>query len=405
MNLVFGYEADGRVFPDADSAAGMLDKAIVGPLGLVQMIETQVGLLGPQVSNAARIATYATKLRVTGNGRFWAESYAKDPWTTASTLLDWRDGLVAGGWKGGEAGVARVDDLATAETASPPLPAGISDRAAALIDAVPNRPGLRIRHLMLVEPRALLPVLWQRLIAILEQAGVIVSEEDPGVSSAQPGSDLFKVQNALAGGSLEPLCGDGTFTIVEADTELMAAEVVADWLAASPLEDLDGTVILEPTGDTSLLDHGLRARDVPALGLSAASPWRGALQVLPLAFAAAWRPFDPRVLLDLLLLPRPPIDGWAASLLSRALSTEPGIGGRAWRQAWDKIETRLVERFTAKDAASAQKKTETVLEDWRAWTETDSFDRRHGMPLADARAICGRVVVWHLTVRMRPFFS
>ncbi|WP_152970991.1 hypothetical protein, partial [Rhizobium ecuadorense] len=82
----------------------------------------------------------------------------------------------------------------------------------------------------------------------------------------------------LSGEPVQPLAGDGTLTMVEADTELMAAETIADWLAALPSEDLRGSVILASDGDTALLDHALRARGIPALGLSASSPWRGALQ-------------------------------------------------------------------------------------------------------------------------------
>ena len=60
--------------------------------------------------------------------------------------------------------------------------------------------------------------------------------------------------------------GDGTLVTIEADTSLMAAEAVAEWLAASPDVDLAGTVILSPNGDTSLLDAALEARGLPALG-------------------------------------------------------------------------------------------------------------------------------------------
>ena len=151
-----------------------------------------------------------------------------------------------------------------------------------------------------------------------------------------------------------------------------------------PSEDLHGTVILASDGDTALLDHALRARCVPALGLSASSPWRGALQVLPLAFAAAWQPFDPRVLLNLFLLPRPPVAAWVARRLARALSEEPGVGGRAWREAWAQIEERSLEINTQSDADIARRKTDTTLAEWRAWTEVGRFARGEGMPLSEA---------------------
>ncbi|OMP74285.1 hypothetical protein BV900_00425 [Agrobacterium tumefaciens] len=393
MHLIFGLAAGGRVYPDAHDASGSLDKDVVGPLGLVQTLETQVGMLRPSLSKAVRISTYLAKLRSCGGDRFWASSFSKDPWSTAATLLEWRDTLVGGGWRGTEIRSNRIDDLAAAESVEPILPAGLEDRAIALLDVLKTRPGLRIHRLGLADRRDLLPPLWARIVGALESVGVTIFQyEQPEL--APEGSDLRIVQRVLSGEHVQPLTGDGTFTMVEADTELMAAETTADWLAALPSEDLRGSVIIASDGDTALLDHALRVRGVPALGLSASSPWRGALQVLPLAFAAAWQPFDPRVLLNLFLLPRPPVAAWVARRLARTLSEEPGVCGRAWREAWAQIEVRLLEINTQSDADTARRKTDTTLAEWRAWTEVGRFARGEGMPLSEAMAICGRVAAW-----------
>jgi hypothetical protein len=194
----------------------------------------------------------------------------------------------------------------------------------------------------------------------------------------------------LAGGACRALAGDGSFVLVEADTALMAAEALADWLAAGPAD----AVILAPDGDTALLDRALTARGLPALGLSSASPWRGALQVLPLAFALAWRPFNPRALLNLLMLPRPPIARWAASKLSRAVAAEPGLGGVAWTRAWAEIEARLLEIHAEAGPEEARAKTDRTLADWRSWTDVGLFDRTAGISAEGVRAIAGRVAAW-----------
>ncbi|MEI1249877.1 PD-(D/E)XK nuclease family protein [Rhizobium aouanii] len=393
MQLIFGLAADGRVYPDAHDAAGSLDKDIVGPLGLVQTLETQLGMLAPNVPKALRIATYLAKLRACKGNRFWTSSFSKDPWSTAAAILEWRDTLVGGGWSGTAIGSPRVDDLAAVEAIDPALPAGLEDRAIALLDVLTTRPGLRICQIGLVDRRDLLSPLWARMVEALEAVGVTIFDHEQA-ELAIDGSDLRIVQRVLSGEPIQPLAGDGTFTMVEADTELMAAETVADWLAAGPPEDLQGTVILASDGDTALLDHALRARGVPALGLSESSPWRGALQVIPLVFAAAWRPFDPRVLLNLFLLPRPPVAAWVARRLARALSEEPGVGGRIWQDAWAQIENRLLEINTQSDPDTARRKTDTTLADWRAWTEVGRFERGEGIPLAEAMAICGRVAAW-----------
>src|SRR5262249_34903487 len=156
--------------------------------------------------------------------------FSKDAWSTAATLLSWRDTLVAGGWARGPIDTPRVDDLAAAETCGPVLPLGLIDRAVALEAALPDRPGLRLSKLYLLEPKDALPPAWRRLIDKLMGAGVAVREH-VGRSAAQIGTDLCRVQKALGGELPDALVGDGSFVMVEADTTLMAAEVLADWLA------------------------------------------------------------------------------------------------------------------------------------------------------------------------------
>lgn len=172
----------------------------------------------------------------------------------------------------------------------------------------------------------------------------------------------------------------------------MAAEALAEWLAAGSEEDLAGTVVVSCDGDTALLDRALQARGLPALGQSAASPWRGALQVLPLAFAASWAPFDAKALLDLLLLPRPPIGRSAARKLARALAREPGTGGAAWGRAWAELEADLAQRFADHPAAEAE--ITRRLARWREWTTGGLYSRADGVPAEAARGIAARVGQW-----------
>ncbi|WP_225199233.1 PD-(D/E)XK nuclease family protein [Gluconobacter oxydans] len=394
MQLFFGMAADGRTFPDhPGGGAGAVDCAVVGPAGLIDALEAQLGLLGPPVPKAVRIAAYLAKLRAAGDSRFWSASFSKDSWSTAVQLLGWRDTLVAGGWTGATLGSVRLDDLAAAESAGAPMPAGLADRLAALVTAVGVRPGLRLKKLRLLEPRARFAPAWARLLNALLGVGVLL-EDGAAEAAAGPSTDLGRVQATLRGEPPEALVGDGSFALLEADTALMAAEAVADWLAAGGQASLAGTVVLAPDGDTALLDHALAARGLPALGLSKPSPWRGALQVLPLAFAVAWRPFDPKALLNLLILPRPPIGRFAAGRLARVLVAEPGLDGPAWVQAWEGIAATLLENEEEPDSAAAARKVACKVEQWRAWTQGGQFGRADGMSVANARQIAGRVAAW-----------
>ncbi len=391
MKLVFGLGADGRIWPETAEAAGDLDDAVVGPHGLVGLIQSQLGLGGPIISHPSRVAAWLSKVRAAGSGRFWAQSFDKDPWSTAETLLDWRDALMDGGWTGQRVGAARIDDLADAGHAGAPLPPGLADRLALAALSIADRPGLRIASLALIEPRDLAPPAIARLLDALEAAGVeIIPPSAPTLAAA--GSDLRRVQDALAGGGRDALTGDGSLVVIQSDTAVMAAETVADWLASGPAD----AVILAPDGDTALLDRALKARGLPALGLSGASPWRGALQVLPLAFATAWQPFDARALLDLMMLPRPPISRWAARRLARTLAEHPGTGGAAWLETWAGLESRLLELNAAEE--DPEGKTGLTLAQWRAWTQVGQHDRAVGMPLDAVREIAGRVAAWAIRI-------
>lgn len=398
MELIFGLHADGRTFPDVyDGAVAAIDRDVVGPAGLVSALEVALGLGGPQTAQAVRIAAWMAKMStaVADNpDLFFASSFAKDPWATARSLLEWRDAWIMAGWDRSQSGSARVDAIAVVEAAGASLSFALADRLRNVTEVVKiSKPG-RLRTIRLIEPLQLMPPQWRKLFQALSSAGVTVHEA-PSAGCAVSGSDLEKVRLYLANGASSSLSGDGTFVILEADTGLMSAETVAEWVAADSDRGTDLVLVLDTDGDTSLLDHALAARGLPALGQSASSPWRGALQVLPLAFALAWKPFRPQVLLDLLLLERSPVGRKAARLLAGALSREPGQGGSAWTLAWDRIEADLRERFT--DADDGERQVRQRLERWRNWTRSGDYDRNAGMPVGEVRKIAARVSEWALT--------
>jgi ATP-dependent helicase/nuclease subunit B len=394
MKVIFGMACDGRVYPDfPGEREGVLGDFVVGPLGLTELLEIELGMTAPQDPAAVRVAAYAAKLKAALMAKpaiFCSAAFASDPWGVSGTLLEWRDALVGAGWKVQTCGSGRIDDLVWVEGQAPQLPSGSSDRLCALIEALESQPTLRLAAVSLVEPHDYLPAPIRRLIDTLADCGVAISTLP--TPKATVASDLQRAQTFLDHGAVDLLVGDGTLVTIEADTSLMAAEAVADWLAASPDADLADTVILSPDGDTALLDAALEARGLPALGQSAASPWRGALQILPLAFAANWAPFNAKVLLDLLMLPRPPIGRGAARKLARALAREPGTGRAIWAQAWADIEADLAQRFA--DSPTAVDDVATKMAQWKEWMTSGLHDRATGIPAADARRIAARVSSW-----------
>ena len=367
MDLVFSWFADAGAWPEhPSSGCAVVDREVVGPLRLLDHVETMLGLGRPEVAAVKRIAIYRRKIAAAGPDRFWSESFAVDSWSASRELLGWRDDLIEAGWRP-QAGLGRkrLTDIAVAEEAGPDLPFGRADRLRAAIDALAEMPGLPLQSVTLVDDRTLLPVGWRALLDALERCGTRIEQ--------------------YAGPSPE-LASDGSLVLLSADTELVAAEALAAWLAADTKGNEELVFVLGK--DTALLDHALAKVGLPRLGASAQSPHRSLLQVLPLAFALAWEPPDPNRLLDFLLLPIGPLPRSAANKLANVVAESPGVGGEDWLAVWNEIEKKLAE-----DDDDAKKRAKRLAE-WRQFVEPERHDPVIGMPRPVAKGIAERVGAW-----------
>ena len=397
MDVVFGLRMDGGAWPEhGGEGAGAVGAPVVGPLGLIEILETARGMGAPSIANVVRIAAFQAALeQLDGPERFWTRSLGVDGWATARTLLRWRDELVEAGWSADrDWSAGRLGDLAAgaAAAAASGLPSGMSDRIAALALELESRPALPIRRMRLVDARDAHPVGWRRLIDRMEDCGVVI-EEVESAPSAPADTALGRLQRWMVDGGTIDGEADGSVTIATSASEALAAEVVGQWFSARGDR---GDILIAQEADTHLLDLGLAGSGQPRAGRSGTSAHRGSLQILLLAFKVGWSPFDPRALMELLVFPRSPIAGRAARRLAGALEQAPGRGGPEWQRAWEEVEGREVE--AAEGDASTLRKARARLDRWRAWADPSVFDPVGGMPLAVALAICDRTAAW-ATVR------
>jgi len=119
MHIILGYELDTGSYPDAlgndEARQGVV---VLGPAGLVGVLETRLGLTRIQTHQAIRIGQYLKRLKEADNNeRFYSKSIRVDAWSTAKQVLAWRDELVLAGWKGDVPGQIsnRLQDLAHVE--------------------------------------------------------------------------------------------------------------------------------------------------------------------------------------------------------------------------------------------------------------------------------------------------
>lgn len=174
--LVFGLCCDGPTWPEtADGAEANIGSAIVGPLGLISLLETALCLRRPPIPAVRRIAAMRAKLKAADDGkRCWSRSFEADPWSTARLLLSWRDELVEAGWSPVEnpALSRRLQDMCEAEKTEPAMPPGFADRCAAVIGALAARPSLPWRSITLVEPDGALSPGLLRVVHEMSACGV-----------------------------------------------------------------------------------------------------------------------------------------------------------------------------------------------------------------------------------------
>lgn len=331
QHITFGSHLDGQ---RATQPADSLGTSVVGPLGFLNILEIQLGLLTLHPSQAERIVQYRDCLqKLDSEQRFYHRSFATDPLGTAACLLDWRDQWILHGWDGAMAAEVpkRLRDLSEVEIlASTAVSPNLGQRLKAVQAALQHRK-TDIEQVRLVDPVETLPARWQAVLAALPVVGPL--ELEP---SGQGFLGVLQRQfKAAASGQLPvklPWQDDGSVLVVQAETPALAAH----WLATQLAVDLP--TLLVSGGDGARLDAHLGAAHLPRQGLKEASAFRPALQVLPLALELLWEPLNFYALVQFLTHPVCPIPGFARRRLAEKVADAPGIGGAYWQRALADID-------------------------------------------------------------------
>ncbi len=202
IEIILGYAFDGGSFPDAlGDAEAVSGKVVVGPMGLLSILETRLGLKEASTHPAVRIGQYLARLQAVDDGqRFSSKSFEADAWATANELLGWRDVLVFGGWDGRaiQGMSARLGDLVDVESLEQPaMSPGIGERLQSVVSALDgaSQKQVGVSSLDLVEPEQEWPLPWRSVFQTLSLAGVSQTTLKPVMSKA-PG-DLGLLQRAF----------------------------------------------------------------------------------------------------------------------------------------------------------------------------------------------------------------
>ena len=97
MHIHFGQTFNGNrslTLPDS------LGQQVLGPAGLLNLLETHLGLLVLLPTQSERIVQFRNVLNVCKEHTFYHKSFELDELGTARTLLQWRDTWYLHGWQG-----------------------------------------------------------------------------------------------------------------------------------------------------------------------------------------------------------------------------------------------------------------------------------------------------------------
>jgi hypothetical protein len=361
MKLRFGPHLDGQHGTQSANRIGLSD---VGPLGLAGILETQLGLSASLVTSAERCVQYRDCLiRLDSSDRFFHESLAKDDFGVAVELLNWRDTWRLHGWNGSVpvgdvsprlADMASVEDLATTMVAP-----GLAERLAEIAKALGHRKHL-IESIELVTPIESLPRLWQAVLKQLPCNAVVVEQTFAD-------STLGNIQKALSSiGGSKPLDwkDDGSLVVARSETVVTGAR----WLAET-IRQQGEDVLYVATSAAQTTDAYLAASDHPRQGLSDASAFRPALQLLPLTLELLWAPVNFHALVQFLTHPISPIPARARRKLAGIQTDYPGVGGSRWKT--------ILEALAEDYGELAGKVRETIA----FWIEHKRYDPASGVPV------------------------
>lgn len=393
MEMLFGMYLDGSEWSNNSASIGEIR---TGPQGLVGIIETRLGFSKPLVHPVYRIDAYMQRIKEIDQESSWFhESFTADPWSTSRQLLKWRDELAEAGWsdKVNIDTSQRLNFLYKLEKINIPLPEGWPERLREIINYLDQNIPIHISSINLIEPITMLPPVWQHLLKLLQNQGTIINNPQE-CDIKNPDSNLKSVQAFLQEDNVKMSLSaqDDSLILLQAENEWEAAEHLALWLASDPEQNNEVTIICGR--DTTILDEALRRYGLPCIGRTEPSRFREIQQILPLLLSNIWQPIDIHLLAELLSLNTSPFPKYVCRYLMEAISQEPGINGRAWKNALNDIAAAYKQKLIDKDDPLAEEKTEVFIKDIQSFLVEDRYEPTIGIPEDKLREHCQKIIDW-----------
>src|SRR5690606_26502936 len=381
--------------------------AAAGPQRLLCLLEQQLGLPTPTVRPGEALLAYQSCLEdLDSPARFYHASLEVDGLGVARALLGWRAAWYEAGWRGRFSGTVsrRLADLAEVEAlARERVPPCDGQRLARIADALDSGLVTQIERIVLHDEPETLPFAWRRVLAHFD---CVTAAGVAPIPQGMPGTDLHAIQRLLidieresdADAALERmreneqiqpirLRGDDSLIVLRSVSRDLSAQTIAEHVRAL---GRPARTVLIAERDGIIVDNALERVGLPRAGFQHYSRFRAVTQVLKLVLSLVWKPLGPRALLQFLLHPVGPLPRYARSRLADAVAEEPGVGGRAWQAALERIAERTAENADDDGGTSNEK----LVDDIRWWLECERYAPDEGAPISVLVERAQRTASW-----------
>lgn len=393
MEVFFGLAFDDT--PLTETPANKGGYLVLGPVGMLYYLESQLGLIGlPQNNDYLRIEQYrqAILLHLEQNPTaFYKASFHSDQFATAAALLAKRDELVLAGWNFQLINTPRLDCIVAfekiLEDASFSLASGFADRFALILKYIKQR-HLQLQKIVVHEPPHLLPQHYKNLFKLLSQKGISISYLPQPKPSGH--SDLAVFQQVLNGNmsnkEAPPLKGDGSLLILRANR----ASGLATYFAQLLRQNSDYTPSCLIPEKSNLLDHAITMEGLPSLGMLSASLARPTLQVLKLVTVFLWEPIDPFKIMEFVSLAVKPLEEELANQIANQMAQNPGLNGEGWHAMKGRYFSELKDRVQRDKSLDYNE----IEAQYKRWFERRRYHVSSAVPKSEVIEIFRYLAQW-----------
>lgn len=333
----FGYDYVYAPIPNTEKI--VLGNVYLGTRGLLEFLETHLGLYQKENHNALRIANYEqaiNKSLVEHPDLYIQKSFAVDSWGVAQKLLALRDELVFAGFEFNTKQVIsiskRLHVLSVIEEHVNGMPKGEADRWIFLLEHISTVKELPVTEVKIYEPKDFLHPFFVDLFQKLESKSVNVTWVN--FEYDLDNSDLGNFKRKLLNPDCEKvtLVDDGSLIVLRASNDFILSECIGEYLVMA--SDLNPLLIIPDRGE--LLEEAIISRGLPAIGYRGVESDGTIEQLLHLITVFLWNPIHPNKLLQYLLHPIAPISKSLRLDLATTFAKKSSIKSNEWQDTIDK---------------------------------------------------------------------